>query len=157
MIHKLNNIFINIKRIITWIPIIWNDRWWDSCFLLKIMETKLRQDAKNYREKGITVNSNQYAKQMLTAAILCKRLSSPNYTTPWDKGRAESTHRFFEYMEAHEEKIGNLIIHSSAGYVEEPSLKREFKWAMDREEEMQNQDRDLLLKIIQKHLFEWWD
>jgi len=121
------------------------------------MEKKLRYDAEHYMKYHIAVGGERRAKQMLTCAILCKRLVDNKYTTPWDVGARESSWRMWNYLAGNKQKFGNLIIHSTEGYVEDPKLSREFRWASEREDEMKQQDRDLLFKLMKKHLFSWWD
>lgn len=157
MIYRIRQFFRNIKRVFYWIPLLWEDRWFDSSWLLLIMEKKLRYDADHYMKYHVAVGGERRAKQMLTCAILCKRLASDDYKTPWDAGARESSWRMWNYMVGNVKKVGSLIIHTSEGYVEDPKLSREFRWATEREDEMKQQDRDLLFKIMKKHLFYWWD
>lgn len=159
MIRKLRDLYNSIRRIIHWLPILWKDGWWDSCFLLQIMETKLRYDATRYKNMGNHVGAERKAKQMRTAASLCNRLYEQEYTTPWDKENIEAANAFFDYMETHTEVFGNkgLTAHTSRGYEEPKRLHDASRWAAKREDEMKQQDLDLLCKILQKHLFKWWD
>jgi hypothetical protein len=79
MWRKLVSYFHQTRNIIRWIPVIWQDRYWDWCFLFKIMEFKLRTDSKKYNKWGNHVNSDKEAKRMLVCAELLKRMTDNNY------------------------------------------------------------------------------
>jgi len=157
--RKVRELLITLARVLYWLPIIWKDRWWDSSFLLQIIEAKLLYDAKKYKKDGVHVGAEIDAHNMFIAAALCKRLYEQEYTTPWDKERMEGANSLWEYMEAHTEVFGNkgLVAHTSRGYEVPKQLRDASQWAAKREDEMKQQDLDLLCKILQKHLFKWWD
>jgi len=67
-----------VCNVIRWAPIIWVDFDWDYCFLLKIMEYKLRRMSSNLKD-GNTVNAARYARKALIAAELCKRIDDDRY------------------------------------------------------------------------------
>jgi len=157
-IHFIKELLLNIQKIFYWLPIIWRDRWWDESFLLKILEAKLRYNAKWFEKHGCHVRCEKDAHQMKIAAALCKRLYKQEYTTPWDKEAQESGRRLFEYIEGHEEMFGNgMKAYTSRGYVEDKHLHDCSMWASEHEDEMKIQDLELLCKILREQLFEWWD
>lgn len=132
--RRLKRLFYNIKRIFTWLPIIWNDRWFDYTYLLQIIEFKLRNDAKQYIKNGHCVDSDKYGRQMILAANLCERLTKDEYYSPWSVNLRKSIWKRLS---------------------EEESKK--FCWIVERESEMRKQDLDYLLTIFRKHAMNWWD
>lgn len=158
-IRFVKELLFNIQKVLYWLPIIWKDRWWDESFLLKILEAKLRYNAKWFEKHGHHVGSEREAHQMMVAANLCERLADQEYTTPWDKEANTSALRLFEYMEHHVEVRGNkgMTVCTSRGYVEDKYLHDCSRWAGKREDQMKQQDLELLCKILRKHLFKWWD
>jgi hypothetical protein len=158
LLQRIENLFFAIYRIGYWLPVIWKDRWWDSSFLLRIMEVKLRYDADRYKRMGTHVGNDRRVRQIRTAAILCKRLDEQDYTTPWDKEFEQAGNNLWNYMENHTETMGsNLIVHTSRGYIESKRLSDASRWAIRREDDMRKQDLEYLCKLLQKHLFKWWD
>jgi hypothetical protein len=147
----------NVRRVLYWLPIIWSDRWWDSAFLLRVMEAKLRWDAKHYGEHGITCSADRHAKQMLIAAILCKRLRENNYTTPWDEEAGENTSRLLSYISSNRKEHDGVVWHSSKGYEADKALARAADWARKHSDEMQKQDIALLCDILRRNVRSWWD
>ena len=149
---------INVRRVIRWIPIIWRDRWWDSCFLLTIMAAKLRSDSEKYQKDGIACGCDRRAHQMKIAAILCERLSNGGYTTPWDNEAAQSVMRLMKYLDSNTTTLPNgLTVHTTDGYEPDPILRKKSRWAFEREDQMMDQDIEYLCKILKKHLTKWWD
>ncbi len=157
MIRAIKNWFHSLRRILYWVPILWNDRWWDSFYFLQIIEHKLRYDLERYRKCGMAEDADRNARQMQIAAELCRRISKDNYTTPWEKEAVESGRRLMNYMESNLIEKGDLISFSSEGYQENPDLRRKAHWAFEREDEMKRQDLDYLLRLFRKHMFSWWD
>lgn len=131
---KLRRFLSNIKRVFKWLPIIWNDRWFDNAYLLRIIAFKLRQDAEKYINEGHCLHSERYGHQMIVAANLCERIIEDDYYTPW-------------HVNLRKPLWGRLS--------EEESKK--FCWIVEREAEMRKQDLDYLLTIFRRQLFSWWD
>lgn len=156
--RKVQNLLITLSRVLYWLPIIWKDRWWDSSFLLRILEAKLRYDSKRYAKYGHHVGNEREARQMLVAAVLCKRLADQNYTTPWDQERDVHVNQFFDHINSNSITLPNgVTLHSSRGFVPDPLLNKKARWATEREDEMAKQDLELLTNVIRKHLLGWWD
>jgi hypothetical protein len=153
----VRNLLCNVRRILHWLPILWRDRWWDSCFLLEVMAAKLRYDAARYTKSGCHVGNERRAKQMHTAAALCERLSQQEYTSPWDAEETAAGNRFWDYMSSNERHMGSLIYYSSEGYVKDRRLSQAADWARERHDAMRDQDLEYLFRLFQKHLFSWWD
>lgn len=111
----MRNLAAKIKRIVSWLPILWADRDWDHSFLLEIMAFKLRRMAVNQRE--------DYAGSMREAAALCTRMAGEDYyphpdplfmprLKPWlFKGTGEFSACYYEdYMYAQDlERLGLLF------------------------------------------------
>lgn len=73
------NIHYGIKNIFKWIPIIWFDRWCDWSFLARVMEFKLLEMARNFKERGHHVGSDKDARKMLICATLLRRMRDDEY------------------------------------------------------------------------------
>lgn len=121
---RLYIIEYGVKNIIYWFPIVWQDRWWDHIFLYSILNHKLKQMEKGFREDGCHVYHEQDAKKIKICVLLLDRLQNDAY---------------IDYK-------------NERGW--EPEL---FKFELDKEEHMMNQDLDLLFKILRKHIRTWWD
>lgn len=155
----MKDFFYNFCRCIKWLPILWKDRWWDSSFLLRIMEFKLRQDADRYDSKWAHLqNADKRAKQMRICAALLKRLQDNDYTTPWDKEFHDYVDRHWNYIERNEEVLANGdSVYSDEGFQRTRREELVSKWYRNRTKEMEDQDLNLLLKIFKTHLKGWWD
>lgn len=141
-----------ISNIIRWTPVIWFDRDWDWCFLAKVMEFKLR---KMHRciGNGHLMHCERRAKQILVCAELLKRLQAdeyydnvtgPLYYRHWTTPLDSSDDRVEFHIEARKPD-GSL--HTGE------EVRRDHK----RAEAVKNYDKQLLFRLMDKHLFGWWD
>jgi len=134
MIWWLKNLYWNIKRLIQWIPIIWNDFNFDWVYLIKVVRLKLKLMEEFYESNDpVCVDAEKHAKSIKICRILCDRLIAD------------------EYMDCLglEFEGWNLSFQSC-------SLGVCSNW-LRYGDYMQKQDLELLCKIIQKQLFSWWD
>ena len=153
----MKEFLLNVRRVLYWLPIIWSDRWWDGAFLLRIMEAKLRWDAKHYQDHGISSCADRHAKKMLIAAALCKRLQENDYTTPWDAEAVQSTNLLWDYMDSNKQEHAGWTRYSSEGYKADKVLERAAGWARECREEMEEQDVQLLCELLRRNIRGWWD
>jgi len=62
----MKNLLWNIKNLIRWIPVLWNNKHWDYCFLYEIIAFKLTLMIENY-EKWWSVEEDQRKSTMIKA------------------------------------------------------------------------------------------
>jgi hypothetical protein len=128
----------NCRRVVYWLPTIWNDEWHDYSYLIRILEKKLRYDAKQYKKYGHSTISHKQAREMRIAACLCSRISKDNYSSPWDK-------RVITEME---KWSWNHIGENEIFYL---------RLSFNHQDYLRCQDKDYLFRILSKRLFDWWD
>lgn len=111
-------------------------KWWDSVFLLEMMEDWLRHSAKMHETRGNLVCSDRTAREMKVVATLLKRV--------------------------HEDEIydePNKVFLGKNKYYSENMFDFEMEaFAVSKDAEKRRKD-DLkyALKIFEKKLFGWWD
>ena len=118
-----------VENCIKFFPLVWKDRDWDYYFLLKLIQFKLKNMANLHEKYGHCVNKDRYIKQMKTAANLIERITS-------DDGYYVEDCLVFN-------KKGNYFLTRINGKM--------------RSTLMLQQDIDLLFKIMNKHMLDWWD
>ena len=79
MIRYIKRFFFNIKRIVEWIPILYNNFDWDYYYLLKIISFKLKLMEKHFREDGVTMAAEKHANEMKSMIEICDRLIADDY------------------------------------------------------------------------------
>lgn len=72
-------IFWRLRRLLAWLPVLWNDAEWDHAFLFRIMEFKLRRMARYHRRYGNLARSERTVQQLTEAAALCSRMANEIY------------------------------------------------------------------------------
>lgn len=160
-IATIRDICAGIYYVFKWLPVIWKDRQWDYVFILIILRHKLKMMRDFFNEDAIYVGADKDAKDMDLCIKLMNRLIEDDYLM-----------NLFKY---HDEKWGELRTHSIQVPDKPDMYKLEFevpnvKTESDkRKEEVQRnflykqeykqkqQDLELLTKMINKHLFYWWD
>jgi hypothetical protein len=117
--YKIKNFIRNIKRVLHWLPIIWNDRDWDYYHIYEMLKQKLIRTERHIREDGLHVYHKVDADEIKKAIkmievvqyeyFLDKYLSETN---SWeDTGMAKSIedhdkarHELFQYLSDNIEK-----------------------------------------------------
>lgn len=144
MIWHICRIFRKIYRLFRWLPIIWRDYEWSYVFLFKILQFKFKLMEEFYRSSNaISANSLDVASQVHTCRLLCKRIVEDDYTTPWD--------------ELNKPVFARFNWHGLNDNDETELEKKRIMWAIEREDQQRNQDIQYLCRIIQKHIWCWWD
>jgi hypothetical protein len=152
--------FYNIKRIIEWIPILWNDRDWDYGYLLLILEFKLKRMRLNITRGGIGQNATRTGKQIAYAEFLIRRLREDNYLQ--------------EEMKQHEAKWGPFCRRKK--WTDGTSVGNAFhirqnattlqKWQLQMVEERalyqkqastKEDDKRRLFRHLHLYIERWWD
>ena len=146
----IRSFYDGVKNIIRWIPIIYKDRDWDYFFFMNIIQFKLKNMEKFFKEYGVSVNSERDAREMRKCILLLDRIMEDNYC---DR----------EYNKL-DKKWGKVIIDNGKlcrskiiSEEDEKQERKEIKRLIERENSLKNQDMDLLFKILRKQIFSWWD
>ena len=134
MFWRIKRLCWNIKVVIQWLPIIWNNFDFDWCYLIEVFQHKLKLMEKFYKsDNTVCVDAERHTKSIKICRILCDRLIADDYMdclglefTKFDKTGQQN----------------NLGICSD--------------W-LSYDDYMQKQDLELLCKLIRKNLFSWWD
>jgi len=93
IVHFLNHLdrqirilIWNIKNIIGWSRILWNNFDWDESFLFQIMEYKLLRMSEYFKTMGMSVDRDRQAKECKTTALVLRRLIDCDYSIYDDCG-----------------------------------------------------------------------
>ena len=68
-----------LKRILAWLPLLWNDSEFDQSYLLTVLAFKLRRMSEYHTNMGHTQNRLRTAHQLTQAAVLCERMAAEDY------------------------------------------------------------------------------
>lgn len=137
--YGIINFGIGIKNIITYIPLIWNDRDWDYSYLDMMIKFKLKRMSKLLTKNNRHTCTEQNVKQINFCIKLLDRLEANDYTHP-------------DYEKVLEERIVVGVFDINKLYTEE-----EFKVWMEWENHWKSRDRRLLYCVFNKYIEEWWD
>lgn len=149
------NIKYGIRNLITWIPIVWQDRQWDYRYLYKILHTKLSLMEEHFnRDDPTIVGSRKYGKQIQTAKNLAKRLMQDDYLENamlWHDQKFEEIN-FNDLWERVPDSIYST-------YIGDQNIARQesFGKCCRHSEYMEDTDRRYLFQLISDKIGWWWD
>ena len=139
--------------------LIWEDRWWDSIFILKMLKRKLELMEYNFRVNGHYIGVRKDARKIKICVLLLDRIIKDDY---YDNVYKNHYKKWGKPVYRHVDIEGGLcrleIDHANVKTKEdEEQEKKEFRILCDRESKMKQQDIDYLFKLISKHILSWWD
>ena len=120
-------------------------RWWDYSNFLELMETWLLEASRMHNTKGHFTGSKRVARQMLIAATLCKRIREDDYKNPFWFGEVGIN---FD--------VKTSTPRSRVFFTHKPS-KKIFRYCQKKQARQRQSDLEMLMSIINKNLFGWWD
>lgn len=121
-----------------YLPMLWNDRWYDSGYLLEYLTNRLRRDARMYETHGHHSEFQIQANEMKEVADICERLHKDEYFNA------------FGY-DSHLIKWGNEIVKERT----EQELI-EFRIISKQAREAEENDLKRLGELF-THIRNWWD
>jgi hypothetical protein len=174
--HK--DLYKGIKNLIQWFPVIWKDRDWDSYYIFRILEHKLKLQAKGISKRDIHMNAQRDAGVMMTCVRLMEKVrngyyeseyldyyktkmwfedieDSPGYSTMKSEMISEKFDDLFKkYKLIHRRVLGGegpFTLHGR----DEADVKRIV--AMNICHINQKRAQDLLFKVMNESINGWWD
>jgi len=167
----------SIKNILRWLPVIWQDRDYDSFFIYEILKIKLKNQSEHIRSHNNHTSAEYDARKMELCVNLIDKLQNSFYSVEYFKF-SEIEHVFVPFegnADLYELKINEiseaydnyLALHKSAArkVLADPKLQifklddSESKRTLVMNVAHYNEDRarKLLFKIIERHIEGWWD
>ena len=136
-----------LKNLWYWLPIIWSDRQWSDSYICIILAHKLQYHRKYLQTSKWCmqhVGIEKDIKKIHTCELLLRRIIDDDYL-------------FALNIDWHYDKNKDF-----SALLWKETLCHTLNWAGDKRwlyysDYMKKQDLDLLCKLINKHLFSWWD
>ena len=155
---KLRTFIPNVKRLIKWIPVIWEDREWDYNFLYRILDFKIKNMQEFYESgKSIIADEevNKTISEMKEVRKLINRVSNHDYLEESLKEFNKKYPSFIEEsMNFEPTEDGKFYTRVSKASQESED---EFKKASDISEQNKNNDMDKLFKLLRDNIEGWWE
>lgn len=138
--------------------VLWRDRDWDYSRLLAMMERKLRRMSDHLAKHGHTVGSDRHAKQLKIAAELCKRIRLDAYEDPFMVKLDEKYGRLEMSSEpTNNPRLAELIIKRPRVNGDEARERAASQRIWKHAETQKKADIQMLGRLFDKHLLNWWD
>ena len=143
-----------IEALIKWFPVIVNDRQWDQIYFYIILEKKLELMIKDFTKYSNHLHVDKQIRYMVICKNLCKRLLDNDYARyHYDKLDRVYGELNMTFTPIENSKCSQIHINRKN---ESPMSKRLFKKYTNIEVSLRNHDRELLFKLLNKHLESWW-
>ncbi len=175
--HK--DLYRGVKNLIKWFPVIWRDRDWDSYYIFRILEHKLKSQAKYIGDRDIHVSAKRDAEIMLTCVRLMERVRDEYYqseyqdyhqTKYWFDGIKDKpgystweselqSENFDEYFKKYPLIYKRVLNGAGVFSIEDRDSEEETKQVIAMNIGHINHDRarKLLFKIMEENIEAWWD
>jgi hypothetical protein len=134
-----------IRKIIQYIPLLWEDKDWDYTYILILLQYKLARTRRCIVGNEVISDRYRVAKQIRTCELLLDRLIKDDYC----KDLFEEWHAMYPTGSRF---TGSGIIPPST-----PAADKLLRKAGEMEEYQKKQDLELFAKIFTKHVRTWWD
>ena len=167
-----------ISNIIYWFPIIWKDRHWDSHYIYKILQHKLKAQANYIGSNDSHTRAQLHAKRMRLCVRLIKKIQEEDYVmeymdyhkdrvwfTDCEDRPGSSQYNSEEVWEKYDDYfkkyplIYKRVLKGAGPYTldgrDESEIKRII--AMNIAHINQDRARKLLFKIMEENIEGWWD
>jgi len=168
------NIITGIKNLIHWIPIIWKDRDWDQHYIFEVLKRKLIKQSKHIGSRDFHTRAKRDAEIMMLCVRLIEKVQDETYSSEYmDYHQTEMSFKKIEDSDLHTLEIKELSQNFDEYFKKYPRqykkvmngelniFKRENKdlqvIAMEIAHENQKRCQDLLFKILNNNINNWWD
>ena len=152
-----------IENLWRWFPVIWKDRNWDDYYIYKVLQFKLKNQAKHIGDHDLHTRAKRDAEKMMTCVRLIDKITDEYYGMEYmdyydhnfnfgnpsfemDVTKDELDTYFVMYpltFKKVQAQYGDNKDRSSTGLL----------MGMDRQEKA----RKLLFKILEQNIESWWD
>jgi hypothetical protein len=146
--YDVRALYRRIKRIVKWIPTLWNTYDFDYSSIFYILREHLSNMEKVIR-KGYATNSGETADEIILAIRLLDRIIDRDYDENALKMASESDRKRIDLMDF-EIKNGDFKMYSI-------KVSDSYRRAIKHAEEVKKSDVEYLFKLISRKHRGWWD
>ena len=104
--HVHKTVWIGIKNLWRWFPIIWKDRDWDYYYIFQVLKFKLEKQAKHLNKYG----SERDAELMMTCVRLINKLQNEEYYEAYYDSKPMNNEMMHKCQAQHN-KAKHLLFH----------------------------------------------
>jgi hypothetical protein len=177
MLYGIRTFISQIKNLIRWFPIIWNDRDWDHHYIFDILKTKLQHQAEYIGKKDRHTRAKYDAERMMLCVRLIEKIQQEYYSLEytdysetkfnWIKSKTHPnlyeldiqmiSERYDDYFNKH--KVATRIVKNNKKYQiwELTPDKYKDRLAMNVAQYNELRAQSLLFKILDKNIQSWWE
>lgn len=167
-IWSIRRFIKKIRNVIRWLPTIWKDEDWDDFYIFEVLKVKLKHQSEYIKKRDYHVGALYESQRMETCIRLIEKIQSEEYTIEYHnefvKKWGEAKWSFVPLSKEMQEKTNckgcsELII--SYPNVKSPQDKidcdKEMFDGIKKGQDKHERARKLLFRILDKHIFNWWD
>jgi len=155
------NFITGVGNLITWFPVVWEDRQYDHSFLLYILQKKLRLMERHYRsDKPMIADAKKVADQIGGQLQILNGILEDEYH---DKVFKEHDEKWGElemtFCEPDSGKCGRLLFIRKNAVTDEDKIQEHNEtkelWSLEKQQETQDYYKFFL--GLARYMRNWWD
>jgi hypothetical protein len=171
------NIKYGIKNLWRWFPTIWKDRNWDDHYIWEILKTKLKYQSEYFSSRDRHVNAKYDAEKMMLCFRLIEKIQDEHYINEYidyhePKFRwlsvennsnlkqlsiEEISEKFDEYFAKHKTATRRVLANKEYQIFKLNGDNYKQRLAMNVAQYNQKRAQDLLFKLLNRNIRNWWD
>jgi hypothetical protein len=171
----MKNIIRGIKNLWRWFPIIWKDRDWDDYYIWEILKTKLKHQSKYIGDRNTHTTAKYEAERIQWCIRLIEKIQNDFYIEEhmdfhksdynWvDIGNGRKELKIIEiyenydiYLSKYKSSVRKILANKEFQVFEPNDNNYKQRLAMNLGHYNEKRAQDLLFKILNKHVRNWWD
>lgn len=138
-----------IRKIIDYLPLLWQDEDWDFAYILRMLQYKLQRTRNAIESNDIVESAPEISEQIRIAEDAIERLLVDDYAPELC---AAIEQKYGEYVRPYSALQRRLVTPEN-----ELEYQRELVQYSEEAQRLRQQDLDLLFRQLRDHIEGWWD
>lgn len=177
MINIIKRKIRQIKNLIRWFPIIYNDADWDYWYIYTILETKIKHQAKYIGDRERHTESKRDAERMMLCVRLIQKIKEEKYKDEymeyhvsnyhWDNIEDNPDHKllriekisnnFNDYFLKYPLEYKRVVINPNKHIFKFENIDDTQRIAMNISYSRQRRAHKILFALLERNIERWWD
>jgi hypothetical protein len=174
---RFRGFWLGIKNLWRWFPVIWEDRDWDDYFIWEILKTKLKYQSDYIGSSGNHISAKYDAQRMMLCVRLIEKIQVDFYACEYmDYNQLEynfspvedqtgylkldiqvMSENYYEYLAKHRASVRKVLADKKQHKFKLDGDDDKEKLAMNVAYYNEKKAKDLLFKILNRDIKNWWD
>lgn len=147
----------NVRRVLHYLPLIWNTRDYDYIFAVDVFTHQLRRQRDYFRVHGNLEDASLRAQQIETALNLFDKVYNESYTNWHDEVTNKWGDDILEFDSVEQPDGTTTLEFGFRHHPNKEQIEQDIRDAQRRGMDKHNRAHKLLWDYIEHHIQTWWD